>query len=122
MRLYVILLVLFVAGFVTAGINESGMFSHKIPATDIGFNESDVQEITEGVQGVGTNPIATLAVIGMFFRVFASAVLALITILPMLMSWGCPLWAAMMVQGPVWLVDVVGLYQFATGINMGGME
>ena len=122
MKLYAILLCLFIFGFVTAGINESGMFAQQMPATDIGFNESDVQEITEGTQGIGTNPVSALAMIAMFLRIFASAVLALITILPILMSWGVPVWAAMMIQGPVWLVEVVGLYQFATGIGMGGME
>ena len=122
MKLYAILLTLFVFGFVTAGINESGMFSHQMPETDIGFNESDVQEITEGTSNVGTNPVSAIAMIGLFLRVFASAVLALVTILPILMSWGCPIWAAMMVQGPVWLVEVVGLYQFATGHTMLGME
>ena len=122
MRLYAILLTLFIFGFVTAGINESGMFTHKMPETNIGFDESDVQEVTEGTQAVGTNPVSAIAMIGVFLRVFASAVLALVTILPILMSWGCPIWAGMMVQGPIWLVEVVGLYQFATGHTMLGME
>lgn len=122
MKLYHILLVLFIFGFVCAGINESGIFSHQIPETSIGFNQSDVQEITEGVEGIGTNPFSALASVFLFFRVFASAVLAIITILPILSSWGVPLWAGMMVQGPVWLVEVVGFYQLATGHIMGGME
>jgi hypothetical protein len=122
MKLYAILLCLFIFGFVTAGINESNMFTHKMPETSIGFNESDVQEITEGMQAVGTNPVSAIAMIGLFLRVFASAVLALVTSLPIMMSWGCPIWAAMMVQGPVWFVEVVGLYQFATGHTMMGME
>ena len=122
MKLYTILLTLFIFGFVTSGINESGMFKQKVPETDLGFNDTDVQEITEGAQAVGTNPVSAIAMIGVFFRVLASAVLALITILPILSSWGAPLWAGMMIQGPIWLVEVVGLYQWATGHNMLGME
>jgi len=122
MKLYTILLTLFIFGFVTSGINTSGMFTQKMPETDIGFSDSSVQEITEGAEAVGTNPVSIIAMIGLFFHVFASAVLAIITILPILSSWGCPLWAGMMIQGPVWLVEVVGLYQFATGHNVLGME
>ena len=122
MKLYTILLTLFIFGFVTSGINASGMFTHKIPETDIGFNEASVKEVTEGAEAVGTNPVSAIAMIGTFFHILASAVLAIITILPILSSWGIPLWAGMMVQGPVWLVEIVGLYQWATGHNMMGME
>jgi len=122
MKLYAILLTLFIFGFVTAGINESGMFTHKVPETNIGFDESDVQEVTEGTQAVGTNPVSAIAMIALFLRVFASAVLALVTILPILMSWGCPIWAGMMVQGPVWWVEFAGLYQLATGQTWLGAE
>ena len=122
MKLYTILLTLFIFSFVTSGINESGMFSHKMPETDIGFNDSHVQEITEGVQAAGTNPVSIISIIGLFFRIFASAVLALITILPILSSWAVPVWAGMMVQGPVWLVELAGLQQMATGHNFLGME
>ena len=122
MKLYTILLTLFVFGFVTSGINESGIFSHDMPETQIGFSDTDVQEITGGAQAVGISPVSVISMVMIFFRVLASAVLALITILPILMSWGCPIWAGMMVQGPVWLVEVVGLYQWATGHNLLGME
>ena len=122
MKLYAILLTLFIFGFVTAGINESGIFEPKIPETDIGFDDTYVQEITEGVQATGTNPVSLISMLGMFLRVMMSAVIALITILPILASWGCPLWAGMMIQGPVWWVEVVGVYQWATGHNLMGME
>ena len=122
MKLYTIILTLFIFGFVTAGINASGMFKQKVPESEIGFNEEDVQEITEGVQGVGTNPVTTLAAIGLFFRVLASALLAIVTILPILSSWGVPLWAGMMVQGPVWWVEFTGLYEWWTGNSVLGME
>lgn len=122
MKLYTILLTLFIFGFVTSGINESGMFDHQLPATDIGFNETGVQEVTKGAEGIGTNPLTMISLGLLFFRVLVSAALAVITILPILASWGCPLWAGMMVQGPVWFVELIGLYQFATGHNVGGME
>ena len=122
MKLYTILLTLFIFGFVTSGLNESGMFKKQMPETEIGFTDAQVKEITEGAKAAGTNPVSAIALIGSFFRVFASAVLALITILPILISWGVPIWAGMMIQGPVWLVEVAGLYQWATGHNMMGME
>lgn len=122
MKLYTIILTLFIFGFVTAGINASGMFKQPIPTTDVGFNESGVTEVTEGAQSVGTNPVSMIAMILVFFRVMASAALAVVTILPILSSWGVPLWAGMMVQGPVWYVELGGLYQWATGHTMGGME
>ena len=122
MKLYTIILTLFIFGFVTAGINESGMFEQPLPVTDVGFNESGVTEVTAGATAVGTNPVSAIAMILVFFRVLASAALAVVTILPILMSWGTPFWAAMMVQGPVWFVELGGLYQWATGHTMGGME
>lgn len=122
MKLYTILLTLFIFGFVTSGINESGMFTHKMPETDIGFNDTSVQEITEGAQNVGTNPVSIISLIGTFFRIFAAAVIAMITIVPIFASWGVPIWAGMMIQGPVWLVEVAGLQQIATGHNFLGME
>ena len=122
MKLYTILLTLFIFGFVTAGINESGMFSHQLPETEMNFNDTSVSEVTKGVEAVGTNPLSVVSMVIVFFRVLASAVLALVTILPILMSWGVPIWAGMMVQGPVWFVEFIGFYQAATGHNLLGME
>lgn len=122
MKLYAIILTLFIFGFVTSGINASGMFDHQIPETSVGFNDTGVQEVTEGVSGVGASPLAAIAIVLLFFKILASAALAVITILPILSSWGCPLWAGMMVQGPVWFVEFIGLYQWATGYNLQGME
>jgi hypothetical protein len=122
MKLYSILLFLFIFGLVSSGINESGLFSVDIPATESGFEEANVQELTEGVANTGLNPITGFTIILTFFRVFASAVLAIITIIPILSSWGVPIWLGAMVQAPIWLVEVAGFYQLATGHNMLGME
>lgn len=122
MKLYSILLFLFIFGLVSEGINVSGLFDVKVPTTESNFEEANVQELTEGVANTGLNPITGFVIILTFFRVFASAVLAIITIIPILLSWGVPLWLGAMVQSPIWLVEVAGFYQLATGHNMLGME
>lgn len=122
MKLYSILLFLFIFGLVSAGLNESGMFEVSIPTNENDLEESNIQEIGEGVENTGINPLTGFMLIFTFFRIFFSAVMAIVTILPILSAWGVPLWAGMMVQGPIWIVEIAGFYQFVTGHQMQGME
>jgi hypothetical protein len=122
MKFYSVLLTLFIFGFVTSGINESGMFHQQLPATNLGLNQAIVQEVGHSAGGVGIDWFSAFTMLFLFIKVFISAAIAVATILPILSSWGVPLWAGMMVQGPLWFVEIVGFYGLATGHMMLGME
>jgi len=122
MKFYSVLLTLFIFGFVTAGINTSGMFQHQIPQTNSAISQGTVQDISTGVQSIGIDWFSAFNAIMLFFTVLAEAAIAVATVLPILSSWGVPLWAGMMIQGPLWFVEIVGFYGLATGHMMLGME
>ena len=122
MRAYSIMLFLLIFGWVAGGINASGLYDAQAPTSEIGIEEADVIEITEGMSSQDVNPLTMYSIIITMGNVLCSGFLALLTILPFLLSWGCPFWAAMMIQGPIWLVEVVGIYQAYTGYNWEGMS
>jgi hypothetical protein len=122
MKAYAIMLAVFIFGFVTTGINDSGMFDPVMPTSDTGIDEAEVQEITAGISEQPLNPLTMFSVATTFARVMGGGFLAMLSILPWLVSWGFPVWMGLMIQGPIWLVEVSGIYQMFTGYNFLGMD
>lgn len=121
MMLYKIMLTLFIFGFVTGAINAAGIYSTDIPETGTTIAEEDVIAFTEA-QDDPLNIFFIYSAITTALRVLGSAFLAVITILPQLHALGVPLVWGMMLQGPIWLVEVWGVYQFKTGYQTQGMD
>ena len=123
MKLYAIVLVLFVFGFVNAGINELGVFDTKMPNSNPQITETQAGQFTEGVGALNPlNPFFIYSMIVSFLKMFGQACLAVLTIVPLLNSYGIPIAVGMMIQGPIWLVEAVGIYQIVTGYQFQGMD
>lgn len=121
MMLYKIMLALFVFGFVSGAINAAGIYDVQIPEAGTTIAEEDVIAFTEA-QGDALNYFFVASAIITALKVLGSAFLAVVTILPQLHALGVPLVWGMMVQGPVWLVEIWGVYQFKTGHQTQGMD
>lgn len=118
MMLYKIALFLFIFGAVVTGINDSGLFSATLPENNIvQYDQATVQDLTESASGE-VNPLFTIAFIQLAIKSILSGVLAIATIIPMMLAFGFPGWIALMIQGPIWFVMAVGVYEFITGNNV----
>lgn len=122
MKLYAILLVLMALGAVSSAVETSGIFQAHVPQAETTFDSSTVEEVSSGVSSTGVNAFTMISVIGLFFSVFVGAIAAVFTIIPLLAHWGVPFVWATMIQAPITLVELVGLYQFWTGYNLQGAE
>lgn len=118
MMLYKIIFVLFCFGFVSTGINASGLFPMVVP--EPGYNnvtEAQVTEMTEQASGE-LSPLFILSFLIWFVKAILGGLLAILTIIPLLLAWGCPLWVAGMVQGPIWIVSLYGVFTTITGTRL----
>jgi len=113
--LYRLIFILFTLGFVATGINASGLFPVAVP--EPGFNnvtETQVTEMTEQASGE-LSPLFILSFLVWFVKAILGGLLAILTIIPLLLSWGCPLWIAGIIQGPIWVVCLYGVFGTITG-------
>lgn len=116
MMLYKLALCLFIAGAVITGLNDSGMFASAIPEPNIQqMSEDDVVDLTEAGGNADTNPLFTLSIIAIAAKSLFMGLVSVVSIIPLLLSMGVPSWIAVMIQGPIWLVMAVGIYQIFTG-------
>ena len=123
MMLYRVMLCLFIFGFVAGGINESGLYSTAtVPYSNVEITENDVTDLTGGVGSGAVNALFIISALVTFGKILGSAFVALLTILPILLAFKMPVWLALMFQGPVWLVEIWGLYEFYTGHQTIGMD
>lgn len=121
MMLYRIMLCLFIFGLVAGAINEAGVYNVSLPGNDVSITAADVEDFA-GSSDDGLNVFSAYNGIATAARVLGGAILACITILPILWAYGVPTWLGMIVQGPVWLVTIWGLYQFRSGHQTQGMD
>lgn len=122
MKAYGIMLALLCFGFITAGVNELAIYQKTLPETGATMHEETVQELQSGMQAQGPNPLMTYNMILSAGKILIGGFMMLITIVPSLLAYGIPLPIAMMIQGPVWLVEAWGIYQFYTGYATQGMD
>ena len=122
MKAYSVMLFIFIFGFVSGAIQESGLFVPNVPQQKSAFNQAEITELGKGAADQGLNPLFMYGIIAMFAKVLFSGMLALLTIIPMLLAWGIPVWIGMMFQAPLWLMEASGFYQMLTGYNFLGMD
>ena len=121
MMLYRIMLCLFIFGLVAGAINEAGVYNVSLPGSDVSLSAADVEDFASSSDD-GLNFFFVYSGVAAAVRVLGGAILACITILPILYAYGVPVWLGMIVQGPVWLVTIWGLYQFRSGHQTQGMD
>ena len=121
MMLYKIMLSLFIFGLVAGALNASGIYSVAVPESGVTISEADVVDFASSSDD-GLNFFYIYSGIATAVRVLGGAILACITILPLLSQFGIPAWLGMIIQGPIWLVTVWGLYQFRSGYQTQGMD
>jgi hypothetical protein len=122
MKAYGIMLALLCFGFITGGVNELHIYEKTLPEAPGTMKEQTVTDLQAGMQGQDPNPLMTYNMILSGGKVLMNGFLMLLTIVPTLMAYGIPLAIAMMIQGPIWLVEAWGIYQFYTGYATQGMD
>lgn len=122
--LYDIILFLFILGAVTQGFQELGVtFGVSVPNSGLTISESTVTELESGATSTETSDYSTWTILMSFLRVIGSAVLACFTIIPLCISifqavgisFDISLILATILQAPVTLITMFGLYEFWTG-------
>lgn len=124
--LYDILLLLFVFGLLSGGVNELGIFEMKVPASGFTISNSTVTEVQSGALSQTANDFSAWEVIMSFMRVIGSGLVALfavgILVFSICNSVGAPTgistFAALAIQGPVTFITLFGLYEWWTGRNV----
>jgi len=120
MMLYKIILFMFVFGAVCSGINASGIFTMTIPTQSTAtVQESQITDLTNSTKGP-VSPLSAVSFTMLFVGSILGGLLAVLTIIPLMMSWGVPLWVATIFQTPIWIVEVAGIYRMVTGIDIEG--
>lgn len=131
MKLWSICLTLFILGFGVSAVNSLAFYNTTIPGPQYTtITEEEVQDISEEAVNTGLNPLFIFFIIQTFMKALIAGFLAILSILPlfcaMLGGFGIPLLISvpigMVIQGPVWYVELIGLYQLFTGYSMQGME
>jgi hypothetical protein len=120
MMLYKIALSIFIFAAVCTGINDSGIFTITVPESNVNqMEQADVQDLTDTASGEVTG-LFTIGFVIVAIKSIIAGLVAIFSILPLLTSWGVPLWIGMIFQAPLWFVEAVGIYQFVTGVNVEG--
>lgn len=115
MMLYKIMLTMLIFSVVNAGLNASGLYLTKLPEQQSAVTQAQVVDLTTTVGNAQSNPWTALAVLGTVFRFLMDMALGLLTVLPMLLAFGVPMWLALMIQTPIWLILAWGVYEMWTG-------
>jgi len=120
--LYKLMLVLFIFGAVIGAINEAGLYSTVLPESGATINEAEVTEITGSLSDSTVNPFTVIQILMSCGKVLIGGMLSIVTIIPTMVSFGVPLVWASMVQAPIWLIEVWGVYEFYTGHQTAGQD
>lgn len=121
--LYLMMLVLFTLGGVTQGMNEIGMFDMQVASPDVTApGSATVTSLHSGASASSTETGAW-EIIVMFVKVIGAGVLAMFTIIPLVVSVGTAMGAdtgtmlalSAMLQAPITIATLVGLYEVWTG-------
>jgi hypothetical protein len=118
MMLYKIILFLFILGSVSTGINSSGIFPVNVPVqTTATMSQAQITDLTNSTKGP-VSPLSMITITMLFVSSILGGLLAVVFVVPLMLSWGVPLYIALMFQGPLWIVEAFGVYQILTGIRV----
>lgn len=119
MMIYKVMLVLFLFGAVVGGLNSSEIFSYKMPETGgATITETQVSEVANSTQNQGLGGLTLISTTFLFLGVIYQGIQAVAFVSPILLSYGIPGYFTGIIQVGIWLVEIFGLYQLATG-NIG---
>ena len=129
MKFYDVVLFLFIFGFASQALVEIGGLT-AIPVSKPAITEAQVTDMTSGMTNVGVSALLPYQIIISFLKVIGMGVIAIFTILPLFLQYtsalNVPLIVAvpvgMIIQGPVWWVELNGLYQMASGHTYRSMK
>jgi hypothetical protein len=123
---YDIILVLFIFGAVGQCFNEFHVLGIPIPDTGVTIKESQWNQYQSSTtpSTVDENTWTNIIFIGL--KVLGSAVLAVVTIIPLVISlcmavgvdFSTAATLALLIQVPVWFVSIVGWYEWSTGRSL----
>lgn len=120
---YDIILVLFIFGAVGQCFNEFHVFGVVIPDSGVTITEGTVTEYQRSTNPTTVDDFTWTNVILSGLRILGSAFLAVFTIIPLMISLlqmvGIDLTTAatlaILIQVPIWLVTIVGWFEWSTG-------
>lgn len=123
---YDIILVLFIFGAVGQCFNEFAVFGVTIPDSGVTITESTVTEYQSSTNPTTVDDFTWTNIILAGLRILGSAMLAVFTIVPLLISLlqmvGIDLVTAailsLLVQVPVWFVSIAGWCEWSTGRSL----
>ena len=116
MMAYKIMLVMLIFSAVNGGLNSLGWYgSVTLPNSNASITEAQVTDLTQQAGETTVNPWTMWTIIKVFFQVIGGALLSLLTVIPFLTAYGVPFEIAMMIQMPIWLVLIWGIYGIWTG-------
>ena len=130
MKFYSVVIALFVFGFVCQALVEIGGLS-AIPVSKASISEAQVTDLQNGMtDAAALGPLFPYQIIVTFIRVIGMGVIAIFSILPLFLQYTgalhiSPLVAipvGMIIQGPLWWVEINGLYQMTSGHTYQSME
>jgi hypothetical protein len=123
---YDIILILFIFGAVGQCFNEFHVFNTPIPDSGVTITEHQVTEYQSSTTPTTTDDLAWTSIIFVGLKVLGSAVLAVFTIVPLVISLlqmvGIDIITAaslaLLIQVPVWFVTIMGWYEWSTGRSL----
>lgn len=123
MMLYKIVLVLAIFGAVTGIINETGFYPTVLPSSGaVGISQAQVTDMSGSAVNSPVNAFSAWSVLTMCLGVLFSTFQSVVLVSSILVAYGCPTGLAIGIQGIVWLVMAMGIYQMSTGHNTTNMD
>jgi len=113
---YLLFIGLFTLGLVSTGFNASGLFPVQVPVSNAAsISQTQVTDLTNATQGSPNffTFIPQLTII--FVSSIISGLVAVVAIVPLLVQYGVPMWLAIMIQGPIWIVELFGVWSIVSG-------
>jgi len=125
MMLYKAILVSLMIGAVFSGINECGLYPATLPDSGASMGDAEVQEFGEGAGGSALSALTVVGVIAAALKVFLSAAVSVVTVVPVFCAYGWPLswaWMIAMIESPLYFIKLWGLYRLWTAHQTMGMD
>jgi hypothetical protein len=116
MKIYYIALGIMILSAATQISNDMGIFNKQLPNTSMSLTEGQVTDLTTVPTTQSLTP--DIFGVGMMVKAFTtltSVLTAAITIIPMSIQYGIPYQIYLPIQGIVWFVYSMGLFQLITG-------
>ena len=116
--LYFILFCLFTFGAVTTMLNSSGIMPIALPTqSQAEVSGTQITDLTNTTKG-NVNPLFELSFLAVLVGSVLSGLLAMLTIIPLLLSFGIPLYIAAAIQTPIWLIELSGVIYLLSGRDL----